>query len=184
MAAGVARTVRGLTAGMVAAGAVVACAPHAAALPPAFPNLDSFTSAPVDNYIVTGPKGPKRFVSFSTPYNVDCNFTATVDPVPAGTSQGINCEGDIPGEASGPTPTESCAVGSVGQTQAGPFRLDRELTNCPNGPYNRGVLLGAGQKVSYQSATCAVGGDGLIACLDTSLGQHGFVLMPPRSFAF
>jgi hypothetical protein len=184
MAAAAARIARGSTAGIVAMGVFVAgCAPRAAALPPGFPNLDNFTAVPVDNYITTGPKGPKRFVQFSTPYNIDCTLVATIEPVPAGSSQGINCEGDIPGEASGPTATESCAVGSVGEWASG-FRLDRALTNCPNGPYSSGVLLSAGQKVSYQNATCAVGGDGLVACLDTSLGQHGFVLKPPRSFAF
>ncbi|MGB7868969.1 MAG: hypothetical protein WBM01_11940 [Mycobacterium sp.] len=84
------RTVRVLTAGIVAAAlGMVGCGPHAAALPAGFPNLDSFSPVPVDNYITTGPKGPKRFVSFSTPYNIECNFIATTDPVPAGDSQGI-----------------------------------------------------------------------------------------------
>ena len=77
------RTVRVLTAGIVAAAlGMVGCGPHAAALPAGFPNLDSFSPVPVDNYITTGPKGPKRFVSFSTPYNIECNFIATTDPVP------------------------------------------------------------------------------------------------------
>jgi hypothetical protein len=105
--------------------------------------------------------------------------------VPAGDSQGIICEGEIPGVASGPTPTESCAIGKVGDTgtSAG-FRIERELTNCPIGAFNSGALLNVGQKVSYQNATCAVGGDGLVACLDTSLGQHGFVLKPSGNVTF
>jgi hypothetical protein len=41
-----------------------------------------------------------------------------------------------------------------------------------------------GQKVSYQNATCTVGGDGLVACLDTSLGQHRFVLKPSGNVTF
>jgi hypothetical protein len=185
MSAAVNRITRIFSAGIVAVGAAVAgSAPRAAALPPGFPNLDSFTAVPVDPYIGTGPKGPKRFVSFSTPYNIECNMIATIEPVPAGSSQGINCEGDIPGEASGGTPTESCAVGSVGEWATAGFRLDRELTTCPIGTFSKGALLNIGQKVSYQNVTCAVGGDGLVACLDSSLGQHGFVLNPPRSFAF
>jgi hypothetical protein len=47
-----------------------------------------------------------------------------------------------------------------------------------------GALLNVGQKVLYQSATCGVGGDGLVACLDTSLGQHGFVLKPSGNVTF
>jgi hypothetical protein len=46
------------------------------------------------------------------------------------------------------------------------------------------LLLNVGQKVSYQKATCAVGGDGLVACLDNSLGQHGFVLKPSGNVTF
>jgi len=91
------RTVRVLTAGTIAVAlAVVGCGPCAAALPAGFPNLDSFASVPVDNYIGTGPKGPKRFVSFSTLYNIECNFVATTDPVPAGDSQGIICDATYP----------------------------------------------------------------------------------------
>jgi hypothetical protein len=69
------RTVRVLTAAIVAVAlGMVGCGPHAAALPPGFPNLDSFAPVPVDNYITTGPKGPKRFVSFSTPYKHRMQF--------------------------------------------------------------------------------------------------------------
>ena len=76
---------RVLTAAIVAVAlGMVGCGPHAAALPPGSPNLDSFAPVPVDNYITTGPKGPKRFVEPSTPYNIECNFIATTDPVPAG----------------------------------------------------------------------------------------------------
>jgi hypothetical protein len=157
MSAGFARTERVLAVSFLAGGLYVsACAPHASALPPGFPNLDDFASAPTDDYIGSGPKGPKRFVSFSTPYNIECRFAATVEPVPPGNSQGISCDGDIPGRASGPTAAESCAIGTARDWGASGFRLDRELTNCPPGPFNAGSLLGAGHKVSYQNVTCAV----------------------------
>jgi hypothetical protein len=173
------RTVRVLITGIVATAlGVLGCAPRATALPPGFPNLDSFAAVPVDNYIGTGPKGPKRFVTFSTPYNIDCSFTATIDPVPAGQSQGISCEGDIPGVAS------SCAQGQVADWGATGFKYQSEPSGCPIGSFNDGTLLNVGQKVSYQNATCAVGGGGLIACLDTSLGQHGFALQPSGNVAF
>ena len=84
------RAVRIVTAGIVAAALVLAgCPPRTAALPPGFPNLDSFAQVSVDSYITTGPKGLKCFVNFSTPHNIECIFTATTDPVPAGDSQGI-----------------------------------------------------------------------------------------------
>jgi hypothetical protein len=159
-------------------------APTAAAPPPGFPDLDTFASISVDAYIVTGPKGPKRFVAFSTPYNIECSFIATNDPVPAGATQGINCDGEIPGVASGPTPTESCATGKVGDWGASGFRIERELINCPIGTFSSGVLLTAGHKVTYQNVTCAVGDNGLIACLDTSLGHHGFALRPAGNVTF
>ncbi|GAB1815559.1 hypothetical protein [Mycobacterium sp. MUNTM1] len=179
------RTTRYLGTGIFAAAlTLLACGPHADALPPGFPNVDSFVAAPADNYIGTGPKGPGRFVAFSTPYNIQCGFTATVNPQPAGSSQGIHCEGQIPGVASGPTPTQSYAAGTVGDWGAAGFRIDKELSGCPIGSYNHGTLLGAGQKVSYQNVTCAVGGDGLVACLDTSLGQHGFALKPSGNVTF
>jgi hypothetical protein len=179
------RTTRYLGAGIFAAAlTLMGCGPHAAALPPGFPNLDSFAPVPADNYIRTGPKGPGRFVEFSTPYNIECIFTATTDPVPAGTTQGVNCDGDIPGVASGGTATEACAVGKVGEVGAAGFRTERELTSCPLGSFNSGALLGAGQKVSYQNVTCAVGGDGLVACVDNSVGQHGFALKPSGNVTF
>lgn len=185
MATAVSRLVRIIAAGIIAGSLTVAgCAPHATALPPGFPDLNSFASAPVDDYITTGPKGPKRFVSFSTPYNIQCNFVATTDPVPAGATQGINCEGDVPGYSGGPTATESCAVGTVGDWGASGFRFEKHLTNCPPRPFNSGALLNAGQKVTYQNVTCGVGDGGLVACLDASLGQHGFVLKPSGSEAF
>jgi hypothetical protein len=180
-----ARAVRLMTAGIAAAATtLIGCGPHAGALPPGFPNLDGFASVPIDNYIATGPKGPKRFVNFSTPYNIECSFVATTDSPPPGSSQGVGCDGEIPGVASGPTPTESCAIGKVGEAGASGFRIERELTNCPIGSFKDGTLLNVGQKVSYQNATCAVGGDGLVACLDTSVGQHGFVLKPSGNVVF
>lgn len=179
------RAMRFLGAEMFAAAlTLMGCGPHAGALPPGFPDLNGFASVRVDNYIATGPKGPGRFLEFSTPYNIQCGFTATANPQPAGSSQGIHCEGQIPGVSSGPTPTESCATGTVADWGAAGFRIDKQLSGCPIGSYNTGTPLGAGQKVTYQNVTCAVGGDGLVACLDTSLGQHGFALKPSGNVTF
>lgn len=185
MSAASARMTQAMAAGIAATALTLAVtAPTAAALPPRFPDLDTFASVSVDTYIVTGPEGPKRFVAFSTPYNIECSFSASNDPVPAGTTQGINCNGEIPGAASGPTPTESCATGKVGEWGATGFRIERELDNCPIGIFSSGAPLTAGHKVTYQNVTCAVGDNGLIACLDTSLGHHGFALQPAGNLTF
>lgn len=176
---------RMLTAAVVGAVlTLLGCGPPAAALPPGFPNLDSFAPVEVDGYIATGPKGPGRFVAFSTPYNIQCGFTATTDPVPAGSSQAVHCEGEIPGVASGPSITESCATGVVNSMGTSGFRVERQLSGCPIGSFHAGTLLGVGQKLTYQNVTCAVGDDDLLACLDTSLGQHGFALKPSGNVTF
>jgi len=49
---------------------------------------------------------------------------------------------------------------------------------------NCGKALAVGQKLSYLNVTCAVGADNLIACLDTTSGDHGFVLQSVGSWAF
>jgi hypothetical protein len=45
-------------------------------------------------------------------------------------------------------------------------------------------LLAAGQKLTYLNVTCAVGADNLLACLDTTSGDHGFVVQRSGSWAF
>lgn len=158
----------------------------AGAQPAELPNLDDFTAAPVDDYITTGPKSPGRWVNFATPYNIACQFDAT-DP-PAGSSQAIMCDGDMPGMASAPLSSGEpvaggCVIGTVRSQGAAGLRLNRESTTCGR-QFSNGAFLGVGQKVSYRNVTCAVGTDQLVACQDTSLGRHGFVLSPSGSTAF
>ncbi|WP_046296417.1 hypothetical protein [Mycolicibacter arupensis] len=171
-----------------AAGGLFLAAPGspAQAQPAGFPNFDDFATVPVDNYISTGPKGPGRWVNFSTPYNVACQFDA-IDP-PAGTSQAIMCDGDMPGLANAPLGSgapvpDGCVIGTVRSQGAAGLRLNREPATCGR-QFSNGAFLGVGQKLSYGNVTCAVGNDQLVACLDTSLGQHGFVLSPSGSTAF
>ncbi|RRR40760.1 hypothetical protein EHH44_19870 [Mycolicibacter terrae] len=158
----------------------------AQAQPAGFPDLDDFTAVPVDDYITTGPKGPGRWVNFTTPYNIACQFDA-IEP-PAGSSQAIMCDGDMPGMATAPLSSGApvpggCVIGTVRSQGAAGLRLNRESTSCGR-QFTGGAFLGVGQKVSYGNVTCAVGADQLVACLDTSLGQHGFVLRPAGSTAF
>ncbi len=157
------------------------------ALPAGFPDLDDFTAVPVDDYLTTGPKGPGRWVNFSTPFNIACQFEAA-GTQPAGSSQAIMCEGDMPGMAnaalsSGSAVAGGCVIGTVRSAGAAGLRLNRESTRCGR-QFSNGAFLGVGQKVSYRNVTCAVGADQLIACLDTSVGEHGFVLRPSGSSAF
>lgn len=148
---------------------------HAAAQPPGFPDLSGFAPVPVDNYIEVPPKG-LRYAHFSTPYNMQCWFEAG-EPVPVWQSQDINCLGDMPD-------ANPCVVGKATGASSGPaYAINRTDDKC-GAPYTHGTLLNAGQKVNYRDATCAVGADHLVACLDTSSGQHGFVLKPSGSVAF
>lgn len=148
---------------------------HAAAQPPGFPNLDSFSPVPIDAYLAEPGRGP-RFAYFSTPYNIQCWFEAG-EQVAAWQSRDINCRGDLPDG-------NPCVVGSAGAAGSGPgYAINRTSDAC-GAPFTRGALLNAGQKVSVPNAICAVGPDRLVACLDTTSGQHGFVLKPSGSMAF
>jgi len=85
--------------------------------------------------------------------------------------------------SSGDPVAGGCVIGTVRSQGAAGLRLNRESTTCGR-QFSNGTFLGVGQKVSYRNVTCAVGADQLLACLDTSLGQHGFVLRPSGSTAF
>ncbi|HEU0192372.1 MAG TPA: hypothetical protein VFR17_14070 [Mycobacterium sp.] len=162
--------------------------------PPGFPNLLLFAPVPAEGYFVHLQAGSSRLLNFSTPDNVVCSFYAGEDLVP-GQSQGINCDGTMPGMINAPFsgggggrlhPGE-CVLGAV--RSAGPaYRLERNTYgDCDGRPPklpNTGKLLETGQKVSYQNVTCAVGVEHLLACLDTTSGEHGFVLQPAGSTAF
>jgi hypothetical protein len=150
---------------------------HAAAQPPGFPNLDSFSLVPIDGYLAEPGRGP-RYAYFSTPYNIQCLFEAG-EPIEAWSGQGISCYGEIPGMDTG-----SCVVGRAAAAGMGPaYALSRTDQPC-GAQFSHGALLNVGQKVNVRNATCAVGPDRLVACLDTSSGEHGFVLKPSGSVAF
>ncbi len=150
---------------------------HAAAQPPGFPDLGTFAPVPVESYIEPPEKGPP-FAYFSTPYNISCFFEAG-EVIPAWAEQAITCNGEFPGMDSG-----SCVVGRAAAAGMGPaYALNKTGHPC-GGQFSHGKLLDVGQKVSAFNATCAVGSDHLVACLDTTQGHHGFVLKPSGSFAF
>ena len=161
----------------------------AGAQPAGFPDFGGFTAVSADNYFATAPTGFGRWVKFSTPYNIECQFNAPVGELRAGIAQSVICSGDMPGLAELPlvadtmVPGEGCEIGKVRSSDAEGMWLKRVSTVCGR-QFSDGALLGVGQKVSYLNVTCAVGADQLVACLDTSLGHHGFVLRPSGSYAF
>lgn len=176
---------------------VTACAlvveQHAAAQPPPrFPSLDGFTAVPADGYLTTSLPGSSPRVSFSAPNSVVCDFYGGPAPAPQ-PSQDIKCSGEVPGiddilfpGGNHPKPGD-CVVGSVNFKGPG-YELSRMSYGGCGGnaaalPYG-GKALAVGQKLSYLNVTCAVGADNLIACLDTTSGDHGFVLQSVGSWAF
>jgi hypothetical protein len=170
----------------------IVSAPHAlAAPPPQFPNLDGFTSVPADGYVVTSTTSGPR-ITFLASNSLVCDFYGGSAPAPQ-PSQDIKCSGELPGMDDVPFPGAShlrpgdCVVGSVNFKGPG-YQLSRmSYSGCGGNPAvlpNSGKLLAAGQKVTYLNVTCAVGADNLVACLDTTSGDHGFVLQSSGSWAF
>ena len=185
------RALAGLT--VAAAAAIAGSAPPAAAEPPpGFPNLDGFTPVSADGYVTTSGPGTAPRISFSAPYPLVCDFYGGPVPAPH-PSQDVKCTGDMPGMddvtfAGGGHPRPGdCVVGSV--TFKGPgYQLSRmSYGGCDGKPAalpSTGKPLGVGRKLSYLKVTCAVGTDELVACLDTTSGDHGFVLQRSGSWAF
>lgn len=186
---------------MVTVATVGAPAHHATAQPAGFPDLNTFAAVPPDGYITKKTKGSSDIstADFSTPYNVGCMISASQDPNGA-PSQFTACDGDVPGLDNVPLSSAvvgvpdgsprpgDCIEGQVQPQGTGPtYALNHYFRGCDGGPVRPGYagkILGVGQKISVKNVTCAVGANKLIACLDTTNGEHGFVLQPSGSFAF
>jgi hypothetical protein len=186
-------TMRAIGAVTLATAFAIASVPHAAAQPPpGFPNLDSFTAVPADGYVTTSPPGTAPRVNFSAANNLVCDFYGGPAPAPQ-PSQDIRCNGDMPGVDDLPFPGAvhpkpgDCVVGAVNFKGPG-YQLSRmTYSGCDGNPAalpHSGKPLGVGQKLTYLNVTCAVGADNLVACLDTTSGDHGFVLQRSGSWAF
>ncbi len=171
----------------------MAVAPHAAAKPPpGFPDLDGFTPVPADGYVTSPHPGGSPRISFSTPSALVCDFYGGPAPVPQ-PSQDIKCAGDMPGMDDVPFPGAGrlrpgdCVVGTVSFMGPG-YQLSRmSYAGCDGNPAalpSGNKPLGVGQKLAYLNVTCAVGADNLLACLDTTSGNHGFVVQRSGSWAF
>jgi hypothetical protein len=185
--------IRALGALTLAMASAIASAQHAAAQPPPrFPNLDGFTAVPSDGYATTSSTGNPPRINFSATNTLVCDFYGGTAPAPQ-PSQDIKCSGDMPGMDDVPFPGAGhlrpgdCVVGSVNFKGPG-YELSRMSYGGCGGnpaalPYGAKPLA-SGQKLTYLNVTCAVGADNLVACLDTTSGDHGFVLQPSGSWAF
>ncbi|OBI91092.1 hypothetical protein [Mycobacterium sp. 1245805.9] len=185
-------TLRALGGPALVAAVIAAPAPLGGAVPPpGFPSLDGFTSVAADGY-ATAPQGSAPRISFSPTPTLVCDFYGGTAPPPQ-PSGDIKCSGDMPGmddvpfPGGGHTKPGDCVVGAVNFKGPG-YELSRmTYSGCEGNPpplTSGGKPLAAGQKVSYLNVTCAVGADNLVACLDTTSGDHGFVLQRSGSWAF
>jgi hypothetical protein len=176
----------------LAAASAIASAPHAAAEPPPrFPDLSRFIAVPVDGY-ATPSQGAASRISFSASPTLVCDFYGGPAPAPQ-PSQDIKCSGDAPGMDDVPFPggghskPGDCVVGAVNFKGPG-YELSRmTYSGCDGNPpalTSGGKALPAGAKLTYLNVTCAVDAGNVVACLDTTSGDHGFVLQPSGSWAF
>lgn len=184
--------VRALGVLTLATASAIASASHAPALPPpSFPNLDGFTAVPADGYVAASATSGIPRITFSAGNTLVCDFYGGTAPAPQ-PSQDIKCSGELPGMDDVPFPGAGhlrpgdCVVGSVNFKGPG-YELSRmSYGGCGGNPATlpSGKVLAVGQKVTYLNVTCAVGAGNLVACLDTTSGDHGFVLQSSGSWAF
>jgi hypothetical protein len=190
--------VMGLVARAAAAGigagvilAIASAVPRAAAQPPGFPSLDTFAAVPADGYATPASAGASPRIRFSVSPTLACDFYGGPAPAPQ-PSQDVKCSGDMPGmddvalPGGAHTRAGDCVVGAVSFQGPG-YQLSRMSDGgCQANPAvgSAGKTLNAGQKLTYLNVTCAVGADNLVACLDATSGDHGFVLQRAGSWAF
>ncbi|OHV04058.1 hypothetical protein [Mycobacterium talmoniae] len=186
-----------MTAKFVAAVAVVlgalVTAPPATAAPAGFPDVDAFTSVDPQGHFgylqggVTGGNGPMETVlRFATSDGVLCMWNYFPKAMENDTFawSGITCSGNIPG-----IPDSVPDNGGAGCARVYPlpvssqFVFDRHWGQCPPFPSPLVPALDAGQKLESGNATCVVGANQLIACIDPARNQ-GFVLQPSGSWVF
>ncbi|CPT40516.1 Uncharacterised protein [Mycobacteroides abscessus subsp. abscessus] len=181
------------TLGLIVALCVSPSPKRAGADPAGFPDLDRFVAVAADDYFVTYIRG-RRLVAFSTPYSLMCDFDAPVDLTAPPTPR-LHCAGDLPGMTDGHFASHhsppACTAGTADIAPSGGYEFMPYDWKCgdinfrlDDFPYWSGQLLDRGEKLSYGNITCAVGDDNLVACLDRSGGDHGFVIRPSGSRAF
>jgi hypothetical protein len=134
--------------------------------PQGFPDLNAFTAVDPLKYSVGG----RAFVS---PEQISCSLDR-------GPNKSIVCGGNIDGIPAAVTGSGCPDVRKPEGPTDAPYVIARPDGECVTARY---VPMHAGQKLSGDNGTCAVGEDNLVACIDAD-NKHGFVLQPSGSWTF
>lgn len=150
----------------------------AAAEPPGFPDVNTFTPVDPRAYLGGGLGQPSINFHFATPDGVACRWQGQY-PSDPNAYVDVRCSGNIPGVPDDRGP--GCAqLGSTGIHT--PYVFTRGVGVCP--PFPAWIrVLDVGQSISDNNVTCVVGADNLTACIDT-IHNRGFVLQPAGSWVF
>jgi hypothetical protein len=136
--------------------------------PSGFPDLNAFEAVDTADYDIGG-------TTFLSPnQQVDCLLDW-------GPQKSVICHG-FPGVPDSVTGTGCAAVRKPDESRSDqPYAITRTGNGCVTA---RSVKpMDAGRKLVGQNATCVVGKDQLVACIDAD-HRHGFVLQPSGSWAF
>jgi|EndMetStandDraft_8_1072994.scaffolds.fasta_scaffold580036_2 hypothetical protein len=144
----------------------------------AFPDFNEFTAADTKSYSDTN-WHHDEYVAFRTDSGVSC-FAYVYGARALGN---ISCDSRrMPG----------FPVNANGQEHQGTPRTESVLREPSNGPFQFWVttstvddsvkVLPAGQRLVVNDTGCAVGDEGLLACIDGD--RHGFVVSPKGSWGF
>jgi hypothetical protein len=156
---------------MMVGAVICACTSPAAvkaAPPQGFPDLNAFTAVDPSKYSVGG----RAFVS---PKQISCVLDH-------GPQKSIVCSGNNIKGMPENVPGSGCPiVHKLDETTSDtPYRFELVEPDCGS---SRFVPIFAGQKLSGDNGTCAVGENNLVACIDADM-KHGFVLQPSGSWTF
>lgn len=170
----------GIRAALAGAGLILAVAQPgtANAIPPGFPDLDTFSPVDPRGY-TAGAFGPGA-AYFVTPDGLQCVLP---NPYKPGDHVSASCTGPLPGlplnTPIGPDGCSTVTTPSSLPDDLGPYSFQKG-TGCP---ILTSPPLTVGQKITTGGITCAVGDDRLTACIDHVLNR-GFVLQPSGSWTF
>lgn len=171
-----------LTVCVVAGVVATLCAPAADAQPPNFPDFAGFavvTDTHLSLYLV----GTQQTVRFSTPDGLYCGINTL-----GGVGESVRCYGPVPGMRglpviADPMVAKPCDFGVALLRSANPGEVTSYRGECPSDLSGAAALL-PGQMVSLKSTTCGVAPGNVTACIDSTVGGHGFVLKPSGSWTF
>ncbi len=146
--------------------AACSSAPKTADPPANFPDLRGFTPVNSNEPKVTS-------AAFRTAEQITC-------VVDFGPQKAIVCSGNLRGLPDSANGKGCPSVRKSGESSDAPYAFERSGRECAS---SRVMPLAAGRKMVGRNGTCAVGDDGLVACIDAD-NKHGFVLKPSGSWTF